>query len=139
MASEFTDQKPIIDPTESVSALGVKLDRWTRRGTPCRVYASDDTTITVDDWDLVSGTPSDTALAEVVVALDGVSTIALPELASNVGRLIRIKNAGLSSVSLDPDGSEEIDGGSSLSVSAGDGVTIVAAKTGTSSYEWFTV
>lgn len=139
MTSEFVDQKNVIDPTESISAQAQKLDVWTRRGTPLRVLATSDVTLDVDSWDLVSSPASNTALAEVILSETANTDINLPAVADNLGRQIIIKNIGAASTDVNADGSDLVDGGATLALSAGESATLIAAEVLSNTPEWYVV
>lgn len=74
----------------------------------------------------------------LVDASGGAVTVDLPAAASSdaaAGRTVTILNSGASNnVTIDPDGSETIDGGATLALTPGDSVVIVCDGTG-----WFTI
>jgi len=138
MAQEFSNPKPIIDPTESVASAQQKLDLWTRRGMPMRVIVEDTAgDLAISSWDLLSASPADDALGEVfVMAGTEVMTISLPPVSDNVGRVITIKNVSTGSVTITPDGTDTIDGDATEVLAVDAASTMLAISATATGAQW---
>lgn len=143
MADELINPKPLIDPTQTVASAQQDVGDWTRRGTPKRVYASSDVTATIASWDFVSGTPSDSSLAEIILLDTANTDCDLPAVADNLGRVLTIRNIGSTSSDINADGSEEIDTtgapASTYALAADASVTLVAAEVLGGNPTWYAI
>lgn len=143
MASELINSTSLIDPTESVSSAQQKLDIWVRYGSPKRVYATSEVTDAIDTWDLVSGTPSDSSLAEIVLLDTANTDLDLPIVADNLGRVLTIRNIGSTSSDINADGSDVIDTSgtpaATYALAADASITIVAAEVLGGNPTWFQI
>lgn len=139
MATELFDPKPIIDPTEHVATAQQKLDKWTRKGQPRRQFSTSDATTTIDPWDLISAVPSDSSQAETVYSETVNVTLNLPSISTDRGRQIRLVNVGISSTTVNADGTDTVDGTGSITLLSGDAVTLEAAIVFGGTSNWYIV
>jgi hypothetical protein len=121
---------PVLDTQGTVNNI-----RNLEAGTGINIAVSAENGITIsatqnaDEYVSASSAYTATTLNYVIDCISGTFTVTLPTAAGITGQQFIIKNSGAGSITVDPDGSQTIDGSTTQVLSQYDSITIVSNGT----------